>query len=414
MGTTRQASGAAFLPGDDEKFACIVFNIRRDLTFDTVLRLDAHTWVLPQLPCDVGERWSQWIGTIGCDQIRSSNCILWTKGRSEQPHVYDAENKALVATARRVFYGLLLQGIFPSSEVYTLTGGGSIIRSRSSDGWYLASKGTVPRGVGRRECETALAAAQGLRTIFSSSGFERLRRGFTALMQAVRLEHDEDRLHHYVRALDGVIKLQEGQGYNDFGRRCTTFMEPDDLCETFAGCYLMRNNVEHMNFWGDDLKRDKRRIVRAKGERIHNDTIVAEHLRLIEALALGVYLCTTTSKGRADVFKSDIAIDRFWRKSERGAAGFGGAASPRSLTSPRLLADQSSPYCTTGAHWAVILMPPAAVRPRPGSYGSWPAEKLGVVGLANPKGNPRERRGALASSQHVPVELASRLARDSG
>src|SRR5216117_3246071 len=112
MGTTLQASAAAFLPTDDEKFACMVLRLPRDSDLDHPFRLADDTWVLPNLPVDLG-RWRERIGTLAVDHIESSNCFLWTKARSDAPQVYDGNNQVLVQAVFRLFYGLLLQSIFP-------------------------------------------------------------------------------------------------------------------------------------------------------------------------------------------------------------------------------------------------------------------------------------------------------------
>jgi len=151
-------------------------------------------------------------------------------------------------------------------------------------------------------------AADGLAAIYAANGYERMRRGFDALVHGVREEHDEDRIHQYVRALEGLVKPEIGRSETQFVHRCQTFAVASDQARTaLRDSYAIRSQVEHVHFWGDAL---------TPYPEADRASVLTQRLLQIEALALYTYIRVVTSRPHRDIFVADSSIDAFWAKRD--------------------------------------------------------------------------------------------------
>ena len=97
-------------------------------------------------------------------------------------------------------------------------------------------------------CRTTKQLANALTFIHSAgSDFRRLRAGSRAVMAAIEDKHATERLHQYVRALDGLMKLPKGPGKDFFVQRGPTFVTAADLQNLLGELYVLRNTQEHLN-----------------------------------------------------------------------------------------------------------------------------------------------------------------------
>ena len=75
--------------------------------------------------------------------------------------------------------------------------------------------------------------------------YARFKRGLSVLLDGLRQEFGQERLHQYVRALEALTLPHRSQ---QFVRRCKTFSADGEAAEKLlAEVYRMRNAVEHMH-----------------------------------------------------------------------------------------------------------------------------------------------------------------------
>ena len=126
--------------------------------------------------------------------------------------------------------------------------------------------------------------------------FQRVRRGLRTLLKGLQERRGDDRLHQFVRSLEGPIHPERGETKKQFVHRCQTFAKPGEDTRTWLKeAYDMRSNTEHLNplDQGEDA--------------------CWERTRLIECLACSVYsrlLCDPEVRMH---FETDAAIDEFWK-----------------------------------------------------------------------------------------------------
>jgi hypothetical protein len=61
------------------------------------------------------------------------------------------------------------------------------------------------------------------------------------------------RLHASVRALDGLMKLEQGAGERQFAERVALMADSTRLHETALEIYRLRSHQEHLSDWPSDL-----------------------------------------------------------------------------------------------------------------------------------------------------------------
>jgi hypothetical protein len=307
----------AFALNDGEKFAYIAFNnvgIKADLPKS--IDLGGDTWILRTPPSDIDNLWQEWLGSIRSKQIAESNLFIIAKCPSLKPKDLDHENNTLLREADSLFYGLLLQGIPEYVAAFKLTGarteGKFNIRNFGRLDTYYRTEGSPIYRIGQTQCMTARQAADGLKLIHDDKDFQRLKRGFRALVRGIKEYYPEDRLHEFVRSLEALVKPKMLKTKKQFVHRCQTFCAATTSAAKVLGeCFEIRNKVEHMHPFEEALEGYQA----SKAQEIG-----LQRLRQIEALTLAAYLKICTSHSHRAIFQTDSDIEAFWSKKDHERA----------------------------------------------------------------------------------------------
>src|SRR6185436_12552681 len=135
----------------------------------------------------------------------------------------------------------------------------------------------------------------------------RLRKGFNAFISGIRQDEGHNRLHQFVRSLDGVIKPPTGEGTNKFKYRCGFFAgrTPPHM-EILEDLYELRSAAEHLNPLADKLMRFQEH---------ERENVKALRTFQSELLASFVYRKILSTPSLLSNFIDDAAIDEMWRQS---------------------------------------------------------------------------------------------------
>ncbi|BDG08212.1 hypothetical protein [Anaeromyxobacter paludicola] len=264
---------------------------------------------VPGNALDLPDYWRKWLGTLRTDEIQEASLLLVAVGASERPKVLDRENETLTSRVDALFSGLLIAAR-PSFE-----GTGSRISGANVDGTIdVRSLGETvrvvrPDGFGwahihegelRRAAELALRI-EAFHTQPPTNRFL-LSRTLATFFKALTERVLDERIHQFVRAVDGIIR---SSGNREFRDRCRTLMTGDtDVCREL---YLIRNATEHFRHWSADLepqlppREDLHRLFR----------------RAHESEALARYAVTRVLD-RPDLWGTlaDDQVTAFWNKPE--------------------------------------------------------------------------------------------------
>ena len=136
----------------------------------------------------------------------------------------------------------------------------------------------------------------------------RLWRGYRSLALGLESAYAEDRLHGFVRALDGVVKTEQRKGRKQFVRRCQLFTGKTYSNERLLNeLYQLRNAIEHLRGFESEMgeypQTDRQELLRKRAYQA-------------ELLSRFVFTHILKSEQRTELFADDDAVDRFWQETE--------------------------------------------------------------------------------------------------
>jgi hypothetical protein len=278
---------------------------------------------------------------LGDDRVRdveNASVVLLAARSSAMPTVRDAEWQEMSVRGQILLYALLLHGVPTLKHVIAAHGGvddrgGLFVGSIGFDRIYYRSPHITPLRVSAAVMRSARGIADGLVRLYlpRSPEFVSVRRGFRGIIDGWRSDDVLDRLHQFVRALDGIMRLPRGAGAVQFGKRAALLAHADGFdVETMAReAYFLRNYDEHLTEWPAGLDR----LATAEARR----EFVARAEFHVEALATLAYRRILSDCEIRDQFRDKDVIASFWAG---GARTWG----------DRLDLDEQAKLFTYGAH----------------------------------------------------------------
>jgi hypothetical protein len=301
-------SGLRFIK--DEKYGLIALpNIRIDDSLPKEVQLAHDLWVTRSLPLAIDSHWRQWIGSIQADLLEKANLFLIAKGPSRDPEIIDDENEKYRTRAYHLYWGLLLTDFF---HVYdhsplSLTGAtrtsGVDVRSIGHMDDPKVIPGTPIPAVGLQRVHSAATLAGAFPSLMGTKKHRRFWNIIHGFYAGITSQSTEDRLHEFVRCVEGFIYPGIGKTEKQFKSRTELFIGPrhHDLTEKL---YKLRSEVEHLH--------DPLSLVTGSSQR---EKVVALFQKSYEAEAMARY-CIERFLSKQNLwphFEDDSALQQFWQ-----------------------------------------------------------------------------------------------------
>lgn len=230
--------------------------------------------------------------------LGSINFALYTTLPSQTLDVVDEQNSELPRPVQALLYGLLLQGSPASDAGCVLTGanidGRVMVQSFSALPAFRPAHDMPLYRPHERHLRRAVTLAKRLRLAADGGqDWARLGRGLEALATGSQAPEDGERLHQFVRVLDAVLPPEAGDGRQFAECIDQTFVRPGDEARTTLAeiCGLGRHGEP-------------------PAETIHR------RARQADALARFVLLRIFDSEALFNTFKSDAAVESFWKMTD--------------------------------------------------------------------------------------------------
>lgn len=260
-------------------------------------------------PIALPGQWERWLGELKTADITGANLSVAIQIASPTPDILDAEMRTLEQRAERLWHGLRLNGIPGYKAAHILIGGitnaGDLrLRNVAKLGLSYKHRFGIPLTIDEAVLRRAVPYGDALQSIFTMNpDFRRLRAGYLALASGIEEPQPEERLHQFVRALDGLMALGPRQGQTVFAERGQTFVDSADVENDLRQMYVLRNTQEHLNdFRAAVAAPNEQEFLRRFSMRGYQaqHTALAVYRRLAEQAAL---------RGR---FVSDQSTVTFW------------------------------------------------------------------------------------------------------
>lgn len=291
------------------KFACLALPISSQLAEGIELRLTDEILVATSAPHAIEDHWKTWLGTLLFERYEESDAFLIAHRASERLDVSDHEQRDLSIAVRVLWDVLLLTAIPHHGEDYGLVVTGAMREAGAKANSvaplplpFWAQWGPAP-ALDDLVLRASVERFERVRWLWGTppNEYARLKRGLHAFRLGASESDALERLHQFVRALDGVLKLPPGP--NKFAERANTFSLAAP--EVLDQIYRLRNAAEHLKDW-----RAVFAGVTGDATNMLGDTRAYQAERLA-GHALGMVLDSPALVG---AMQSDASIDAFWRR----------------------------------------------------------------------------------------------------
>lgn len=279
------------------------------------LAIAPNIWAGRGLPVVPGEHWEKWLGELAFRDIRTSLVLTAT---ATQPGKGYIVNDKLREKLKHITVGLILQGVPSYHETFLIAGanetGEPDARHFGRRRVFYPSYGSKPLSVGRFELDRAVFLASRLESIDHKGGdWRRLRRAIDALTGgSTEPTLQDERLHQFVRSLEGLILPQKAKTEAQFIHRSQTFaIANDKTAEALKQLFDIRSKVEHLHSALDAVEGA---TVKEKEEQVYWRT------RQVDHLARFAISCIVENDSLREIFRTDASIADFWSKENHERA----------------------------------------------------------------------------------------------
>ena len=294
------------------KFGLLAFDGCAGVDIEGRIVLGDGVSVHPTCPIDLPDQWITWLGSIQAERLTRANLVFTVQVESETPMVLDAETDTLAKQLRALRFGLCLHGI-PDYRANLLALGGigcegnTDIRRIEIPGLAYRHPFGYSPATTAESLASAKACANQMLALHGGLTRRRVRAGFGAVTRGMEELRQEERLHQYVRAIDGLTQLLPRQGARVFSERAQLFATGGNIEDILTELYRLRNAQEHLN----DFRNAFVPVVGAltEAEFRHRGSLRACQA---EWLALTVYRRLLTTPDLLARLGSENSITEFW------------------------------------------------------------------------------------------------------
>jgi len=304
-----------------ENFYCQTFG---DLwvpdEISTGVEIAPKVWAGRGLPVVPGEHWEKWLGELAFRGIRASMVLT---GTAPQPKTGHFVNDELVEKFKCLTFGLILQGVPDYREAYLIAGanetGDPDVRHFGYARVYYPARASKPLRVGRPELERAVFLAARLENIDNKGeDWRRLRRAIDALSKGSAEPYLQDeRIHQFVRSLEGLILPRKAKTESQFIHRSQTFAIANaNNATALKEIFGIRSKVEHLHHALDALQG-------ASSE--EKEDLLYRRNRQVDELARFAISRILEDDGLREIFRTEASIADFWHRKDHERAKLWGS-----------------------------------------------------------------------------------------
>lgn len=233
------------------KYAVMAISVTEDIDLTTWTEIRAGLGIARRPPFDLPKHWTELLGSLRTERIGEANLFLVAHAASQTLRDLDDDNRKLQKAVEKLHFALLfaaphtpgvtgnyLTGAAHEDETDVREAGGvhETIRTAGSPFWTL-DEDHVDRA---REILEGMSALEG------RNEFDRTWRMTHAFHAALGSQQFGERLHQFMRCIEGAILPEPGKTEKQFKSRTELFIGPNHhpLIELL---YVIRSAVEHVH-----------------------------------------------------------------------------------------------------------------------------------------------------------------------
>jgi hypothetical protein len=262
-------------------------------------------------PFGLARHWKEWIGSVKAEKLEKANLFLMSKGSSTNPEVLDGENDRYKARVYQFYRGILLTGFFGCYYApHVLTGanvdGEITVRQIAELPLPHILPGAPVVNIDKTRLLNAANLADAIEDLPAVTKRERLGRVLHAFNVGIESDNPANRLHQFVRCIEGFIYPDIGATKKQFRSRTELFLGPRHHRLT-GELYDIRCFVEHLH---DPLREVGGATEREKRLRL------LQHAMESEAIARYCICSFLSNRTLWPYFENDQNLAGFWKLSD--------------------------------------------------------------------------------------------------
>ncbi|MCH7905539.1 MAG: hypothetical protein IH944_13370 [Armatimonadetes bacterium] len=287
---------------DGEVFVCACLNvIGAQLGFEDIEK--EGLLISNDLPFELGSYWSRKLGEFVIEDIADASVKIVAHGQPKGPQtVRSTEMRHLNDRITYIRIALALLG--SKTEDHIVVRGGYDeereirIHGASTQGKALYQyKEAKCIFADRQVLLEAIALAEIIAAVYSSpTKWMRFRRTLNSYCRACVEQNPYERMHMFVRTLDGVLKTRQGSGAADFERRAAV-LTGTKYRKMLREAYDLRSSTAHLHALPPAFRIQK---------------LANQQLLFLELLTTETLVRILKDKVLLSAFVSDDSIDVFW------------------------------------------------------------------------------------------------------
>jgi hypothetical protein len=220
-------------------------------------------------------------------------------------------------------FGLILQGVPNYRESFLIAGanetGEPDARQFGRARVFYPARDLRPLSVGQPELKRAVFLAEKLKSVDDKGhDWRRLRRAIDALTKGSEEPYLQDeRIHQFVRSLEGLILPEITKTRKHFIHRSQTFAVPNaHTAEALGQIFDIRSQVEHLHNALDALPATTSQ---------QKEILLYARARQVDRLARFAISRVLENDDLSEIFRTDASIADFWNKPDHERAKLWGS-----------------------------------------------------------------------------------------
>jgi len=295
----------------NEKFSAVVFvDLYSKIDLPETYEVKKDLFICTKPPFGMSDFWKTNIGTLEAEDIENARLFIISKAESQRPDVLDKENRSLSEQANYLFLGLVLSGAMRSGRpLISLTGSNSSgeidVRQISKIEHPKVLVGCPLDGYNIERVELAAKLSEAIQHFFKSEDFHRIRRTINYFFDGIMGSRVYDKLHQFVRVIEGFIFPDIGKTRKQFKSRTELFLgsQYQDLMQNL---YDIRCQIEHVHSPFD--------VIDGNTKKEKNINLLKKAY-LSESIARYSIITFCINPKLWNYFINETAICSFWQKS---------------------------------------------------------------------------------------------------
>ena len=254
-------------------------------------------------PLELSEWWIRRVGEHYSEVFREAGFYILKTAPSAAPNVLDRENRDLMSSVERFRLALAISSpSFRPFEALGATGGnpdGDVdVRTTFRYPRIWGSPASRREQVGSAQVHRAAGLTGALESVPRTT---RMWKAIVCFSRGAESGRGDDRLHNFVRCIEGFIAPDIGKTKKHFRNRVGSVVA-DVTQEVLGEIFDLRSAVEHLNDPGEVLAGKKK------------EAAFFRRVDEVEAIARFCILTVLEKPRLLDMFKSDEGIKAFWRE----------------------------------------------------------------------------------------------------